>query len=670
MNKSQVEARIIQLREELHHHNYRYYMLNQPEISDIEFDRLMNELISLEMLHPEFREPGSPSERVGSDLGQQPGSVTHKYPMLSLGNTYSESELLDFITRAEKLAGGELLFVCELKYDGTAISLRYENGLLVSGVTRGDGITGDDVTANVKTIKSIALKLRGDYPNSVEVRGEIFMPRDGFEQLNATRRESGENTFANPRNAAAGSLKLLNSAEVAKRPLECYIYQILGDFASDSHYEILKNAGNWGLRVSPNVKMCKSREEIIDYVNYWNFARHELPFDIDGVVIKVDSLRLREELGYTAKSPRWAISYKFQAETARTRLVSVDFQVGRTGAVTPVANLEPVQIAGTIVKRASLHNAGIIAALDLHEGDTVLIEKGGEIIPKITAVDKSSRGYNSKPVEFINKCPECGTTLTSDEDEAARYCPNSTFCPPQEKGKIEHFISRKAMNIEGLGEETISMLFEKGLVKNIADIYRLQPNQLSSLERLGEKSASNIISSINKSKDAPFSRVLFGIGIRFVGETMAKKLAAGFNSIDKLINATFDELLSIDEIGEKTARSILAFFADEKNRRLIEELRGFGLNFEGDDNSKDQLSRSLEGYSFVISGVFTRSRDEIKLMIEQHSGKISGSISAKTSYLVAGDSTGPAKLEKARQLGTKIISEAELGNLIVSQQEK
>jgi DNA ligase (NAD+) len=667
MEQERTKEVISQLRAELHHHNHCYYILNSPEIEDIEYDNKMTELIRLESENPEFYDPNSPSVRVGSDLSQEFSSVRHKYPMLSLGNTYSEGELRDFFKRVEKALGHETAFVCELKYDGTAISLTYEQGRLVSGITRGDGVTGDDVTTNVKTIKSIPLQLTGEFPEVFEVRGEIFMPRPGFDKLNADRVKSGEMPFANPRNAAAGSLKIQNSSIVAKRPLECYLYQLMGEvLPSDSHYENLQKAISWGLRISPYVQLCSNVDQIIEFVHKWDAARRNLPFDIDGIVIKVDSLAIREELGFTAKSPRWAISYKYKAESAYTRLQSVDFQVGRTGAVTPVANLEPVQLAGTTVKRASLHNADIIATLDLHLNDLVAVEKGGEIIPKITGVDATQRTPASQPVIFIPNCPECGSELIRIDGESAHYCPNFESCPPQIKGRIEHFISRKAMDIDGLGEETISLLYENGLVRNIADLYRLSASQLSGLERLGSKSASNIIAGIEKSKEIPFARVLFALGIRFVGETVAKKLAAALGSIDKLIGASYEELMAIDEIGGKIASSILAYFAKLENRQLIDELREFGLIFEENEQGKATLSNKLEGLSIVVSGVFSRSRDDLKALIEVHGGKNVTSISSKTDYVVAGENMGPAKLDKAIKLGISVISEEELIKIIES----
>lgn len=665
MDKQSAEAAIKSLRDELHHHNILYYVKNSPEISDYEYDQKMTELIRLEALYPEFYDSNSPSVRVGSDLSQEFKQVRHKYPMLSLGNSYSIGELCDFVERVYRLAGTRPAFVCELKFDGTAISLSYENGLLASGVTRGDGEVGDDITQNIKTLRSIPLRLIGNYPAQLEVRGEIYMPRKGFEELNRMREEIGEQPFANPRNAAAGSLKLQNSAQVAKRPLECFLYQFISDdLPYQTHAELLKAASEWGLRVSPHYVRCTSFEEIEAYITHWDTERRKLPFDIDGVVIKVDDMQLREELGFTAKSPRWAIAYKFKPEAAYTRLNSVDFQVGRTGVVTPVANLDPVFLAGTTVKRASLHNADIIESLDLHIGDMVSVEKGGEIIPKITGVDKSKRTEEHEKVRFITACPECGTPLVREEGEAAHICPNRASCPPQIKGRIEHFISRQAMDISGLGSETIALLYDKGLIKNVADLYRLKESDIAPLEGLGERSAANIISGIEASKQIPFSRVLFALGIRFVGETVAKKLASSLRSMDRIMNASFEELLAVDEIGQKIAASIKAYFADESNVRLVEDLRFFGLKMEEVESGNIAVSDTLNGLSFVVSGVFSISRDELKGLIEAHGGKNLSSVTGKTDYLVAGDNMGPAKLEKAQKLGVKIISEQDFMKMI------
>ena len=665
MDKQSAEAAIKSLRDELHHHNILYYVKNSPEISDYEYDQKMTELIRLEALYPEFYDSNSPSVRVGSDLSQEFKQVRHKYPMLSLGNSYSIGELRDFVERVYRLAGTRPAFVCELKFDGTAISLSYENGLLASGVTRGDGEVGDDITQNIKTLRSIPLRLIGNYPAQLEVRGEIYMPRKGFEELNRMREEIGEQPFANPRNAAAGSLKLQNSAQVAKRPLECFLYQFISDdLPYQTHAELLKAASEWGLRVSPHYVRCTSFDEIEAYITPWDTERRKLPFDIDGVVIKVDDMQLREELGFTAKSPRWAIAYKFKPEAAYTRLNSVDFQVGRTGVVTPVANLDPVFLAGTTVKRASLHNADIIESLDLHIGDMVSVEKGGEIIPKITGVDKSKRTEEHEKVRFITACPECGTPLVREEGEAAHICPNRASCPPQIKGRIEHFISRQAMDISGLGSETIALLYDKGLIKNVADLYRLKESDIAPLEGLGERSAANIISGIEASKQIPFSRVLFALGIRFVGETVAKKLASSLRSMDRIMNASFEELLAVDEIGQKIAASIKAYFADEANVRLVEDLRFFGLKMEEVESGNIAVSDTLNGLSFVVSGVFSISRDELKGLIEVHGGKNLSSVTGKTDYLVAGDNMGPAKLEKAQKLGVKIISEQDFMKMI------
>ncbi|MGQ1889820.1 NAD-dependent DNA ligase LigA [Thermophagus sp. OGC60D27] len=665
MDKAAAQKRIEQLREELNHHNYKYYIENQPEISDQEFDLKMKELTDLESQFPEFADPGSPTMRVGSDLSEEFEQVQHKYPMLSLGNTYSEEELRDFHNRLVKLAGSNFSYVCELKYDGTSISLTYINGLLHRAVTRGDGSVGDDVTRNVRTIRSVPLKLHGDYPSEFEIRGEIFLPIEGFERLNREREKNGEPPFANPRNAAAGSLKLQSSALVAKRPLDCFLYYMLGDkLPTNSHYENLMKAKSWGLKISPHMKICQSIEEVFEFIRYWDAARHNLPFEIDGAVIKVDEISLQNQLGNTAKSPRWAIAYKFKAEQAQTRLLSVDFQVGRTGAVTPVANLEPVQLAGTVVKRASLHNADIISDLGLHINDMVTVEKGGEIIPKITGVILEQRLPQSEAVEFVKNCPACDSPLMRVEGEAAHYCPNSANCPPQIKGKLEHFISRRAMNIDGLGSETINLLFNQNLVKTISDLYRLRPSQLIHLDRLGEKSARNIINSIEESKLVPWPRVLYALGIRFVGETVAKKLAKAFTSVDQLASATEEELVAVDEIGEKIAESIIAFFKSESNKKLVDELKQFGLKLEGTEETT-ALSKKLEDKTLVISGTFSKySRDELKQLIEAHGGKNATSVTGKTDFLVAGEKIGPSKLEKAKSLGITILTEEQFLGLI------
>jgi DNA ligase (NAD+) len=667
MDKNTAQKYIEQLRDELNHHNHQYYVENSPEISDQAFDRKMKELMDLEQQFPEFADVDSPSMRVGSDVNKEFDQVAHKYPMLSLGNTYSEQELSDFHNRVIKLVGADFKYVCELKYDGTSISLTYINGQLQRAVTRGDGSVGDDVTQNVRTIRSIPLKLKGDFPSDFEIRGEIFRPLKGFQWLNDEKEKAGESPFANPRNAAAGSLKLQNSSLVAGRPLDCYFYYMLsGELPTDSHAKNLMKAKSWGLKISPHTNVCNSIDEVFTFVRHWETARHDLPFEIDGAVIKVDSIPLQGELGFTAKSPRWAIAYKFKAEEARTRLLSVDYQVGRTGAVTPVANLEPVKLAGTTVKRASLHNADIISGLGLYFNDLVTVEKGGEIIPKITGVVIEERPENSRPVEFMKGCPECGAPLMRVEGEAAHYCPNTASCPPQIKGKLQHFISRRAMNIDGLGSETINLLYTEKLVNKLPDLYRLRASQLITLERLGHKSARNIINSIKGSLDVPWPRVLYALGIRFVGETVAKKLAQAFTSIDQLANASKEELIEVDEIGEKIAGSILAFFNSEANHQMIEDLKQFGIKLEQQEVSGTQLvSNKLEGKILVISGKFTKySRDQLKQMIEDHGGKNTGSVTGNTDYLVAGENMGPSKLEKAENQGVTILNEDQFLNLI------
>lgn len=652
--------RIDQLREELHVHNYNYYVLNAPVISDLEFDKLMRELQDLEALHPEYYDPNSPSVRVGSDLNKNFTQVEHKYPMLSLGNTYSQAEVTEFYERVSKSLNEEFELCCEMKYDGTSISLTYEDGKLVRAVTRGDGVRGDDVTDNVKTIRSIPLVLHGEgYPKNFEIRGEILMPWNVFEELNRERELREEPLFANPRNAASGTLKSQNSAVVANRKLDAYLYYLLGDnLPHDGHYENLQEAAKWGFKISHISRKARTLQEVFDFINYWDVERKNLPVATDGIVLKVNSLRQQRNLGYTAKSPRWAIAYKFQAERALTKLEKVTYQVGRTGAVTPVANLDPVQLSGTVVRRASLHNADIIASLDLHIGDMVYVEKGGEIIPKITGVEVSARPAGSEKVTFITHCPECGSELVRYEDEAAYYCTNETACPPQIKGKIEHFISRRAMNIEGLGPETVDLFYQEGLIHDIADLYTLQTADICRLERMGEKSAENIIQGIERSKEVPYERVLFALGIRFVGETVAKKVAKAFRSIEALASANLDDLIHVDEIGEKIAGSIIQYFANEKNRILVERLRQSGLKLEADEEDLSGYSDKLKGMSIVISGVFARhSRDEYKALIEKHGGKNVGSISKKTSFILAGDNMGPSKLEKAQQLNIPIKDE-------------
>ena len=659
--------RIYQLREELHRHNHNYYVLNAPEIGDQEFDFLMRELQDLEAKHPECYDENSPTMRVGSDLNKNFTQVQHKYPMLSLANTYSEADVAEFYDRVKKALNEDFEICCEMKFDGTSISLTYEDGRLLRAVTRGDGVQGDDVTDNVKTIRSIPLVLRGsDYPQSFEIRGEILMPWVVFEALNKEREAREEALFANPRNAASGTLKLQNSSVVASRKLDAYLYYLLADeLPGDGHYENMQLASRWGFKVSDIMRKCASLEEVLEFIRYWDVERKNLPVATDGVVLKVNSFRQQRNLGYTAKSPRWAIAYKFQAERACTRLNSISYQVGRTGAVTPVANLDPVQLAGTVVKRASLHNADIIEGLDLRLGDMVYVEKGGEIIPKIVGVDKEARFMLGDKIRFITRCPECGSPLTRYEGEAAHYCTNDASCPPQIKGKIEHYVSRKAMNIDGLGTETIDQFYQEGLIHNIADLYTLKAPDIACLERMGKKSAVNIMEGIRASKEVPFERVLFALGIRFVGETTAKTLAKAFRSIDALASATLDELMQVDEIGARIAQSIVSYFADEKNREIIERLREAGVQMQMAEVDSSEYTDKLAGKSIVISGVFAHhSRDEYKEMIEKNGGKNVGSISKKTSFILAGDNMGPAKLEKAGKLGIPIMNEDDFLKLL------
>ena len=664
-----IEERIKALRSELEQHNYNYYVLSSPTISDKEFDDKMSELQKLEEEHPEFFDPHSPTQRVGSDLSKEFEQVEHKYPMLSLGNTYSEADIREFYERTAKALNEPFEIVAELKYDGTSISLVYENGRLVRAITRGDGTRGDDVTANVRTIRSIPLKLQGDdYPENFEIRGEILLPWAEFDRLNKEREEQEEPLFANPRNAASGTLKQQNPAIVAARKLDAYLYYVLGEnLPADTHYGNLEAARKWGFKIPDVIRICNSVEDILKYIEYWDTERKNLPVATDGIVLKVNSLRQQKNLGFTAKSPRWAIAYKFQAERACTRLNSVSFQVGRTGAVTPVANLEPVLLAGTVVKRASLHNADIISSLDLHIGDNVYVEKGGEIIPKIVGVDIDSRSFMmGDKVSFIKKCPECGSLLFRPEGEAAHYCPNTNGCPPQIKGRIEHFVTRKAMNIN-IGPETIEALYDAGLVKNIADLYDLKMTDLLSLERWAEKSARNLMESLRESKQVPFERVLFALGIRYVGETVAKRLALVFHSMDRIRNASFEELVSTNEIGERIAQSVVDYFADENNMAILARLENTGLQMKVSEESLASRSDKLQGLTIVISGTFSSfSRDEYKNMIEQNGGKNVGSVSKKTSFILAGENVGPAKLEKASKLGVRIVSEEEFLKMLES----
>ena len=661
------KQRIEQLRQELHEHNYRYYVLNQPVIGDQEFDLMMHELQDLEARHPEMADPNSPTQRVGSDLQTGFRQVAHRYPMLSLANTYNEQDVRDWYESVRKgLAGEDFEVCCEMKYDGLSISLTYVDGHLMQAVTRGDGVQGDDVTQNVKTIRTIPLILPGKgYPREFEIRGEILMPWASFERLNAEREAAEEPLFANPRNAASGTLKSLDSRVVAQRSLDAYLYYLLGEeLPADGHFENLEAARNWGFKISEGMRKVKTVEEIIDFINYWDTERKNLPVATDGIVLKVNSLRQQRSLGYTAKSPRWAIAYKFKAERECTRLLEVTYQVGRTGAVTPVANMEPVQLAGTVVKRATLNNEDFIRSFDLHIGDMVYVEKGGEIIPKIVGVNIDERPIISQPVQFIKRCPECGTPLVRYEGEAAWYCPNDAGCPPQIKGRIEHFIARKAMNIDSLGPETVNEYYQRRIIHNIADLYDIEVQQING-DGSRTKSAQRIVNGIQKSKEVPFERVVFALGIRFVGETSARLLARHFKSMDALMNAGLEELQEVEGIGEVMAKSIISYFHDPENQTIIERLRGYGLQMALSEEQTMPASDKLAGQSIVISGVFAHhSRDEYKLIIEQNGGKNVGSISGKTSFILAGENMGPAKLEKAQKLGVRILSEDEFLSMI------
>jgi DNA ligase (NAD+) len=687
-----VGQRIEQLTSELNEHNHRYYVLNAPIISDYEFDQLLKELESLEQAHPELAKPNSPTKRVGGDITEKFEKVKHKYPMLSLSNTYNREEIIEWESRVHKGLGAgvdlftsvEIEYVMELKYDGLAISLTYENGELIRGVTRGDGETGEDITANVRTIRSIPLKLRGNHPGLFEIRGEVFMPKAEFERLNTERLAKGEEPYANPRNTAAGTLKQQDSGEVAKRKLDCFLYYVYADDVTyNNHFDAISHASDWGFKTPPSllryIEKTTTVDGIMAFIEHWDKARHDLPFDIDGVVVKVNRYAQQEELGLTAKSPRWAIAYKFKAETVSTLLHKITYQVGRTGAITPVANLEPVFLAGTTVKRASLHNADQIEKLDIREGDYVFVEKGGEIIPKVVGVDTARRADESIPHLYISHCPECRSELIRREGEALHYCPNENGCPPQIKGKMEHFISRKAMNIEGMGSETISGLYDQGLLRNVADIYDLRNEQLLGIEftvsdefgenpkkrSMQEKSVQNLMAGIEASKAVPFDRVLFALGIRFVGETVAKKLAKHFKTIDAIASATFDQLIEAEEIGDKIAQSILDWFAVSDNRSILERLRSAGLQLALSDEESTFTSDKLKGFTFVVSGVFQHfSRDGIKASIESHGGKVSGSISKKTSYVLAGENMGPEKRKKAEELGVAVIDEQQYRAMI------
>jgi DNA ligase (NAD+) len=661
----EIQTKIQQLREELNQHNHNYYVLDRPTISDFEFDVKLKELQNLELYHPEFFDENSPTQRVGGAITKNFQTVVHENRMYSLDNSYSKEDLQDWETKIQKVLGNvPLKYTCELKYDGASISITYQDGKLLKAVTRGDGFQGDDVTNNIKTIRSIPLQLKGNFPSKFDIRGEIILPLDGFEKMNQELIEIGEQPYSNPRNTASGSLKLQDSAEVAKRPLDCLLYFITGtDLPFQTQYSGLEAARNWGFKVPNQSKLAANLDEVFEFINYWDVHRHDLPYETDGVVIKVDDFNLQNELGYTAKSPRWAIAYKFKSEQVVTKLNSISYQVGRTGAITPVANLEPVQLAGTIVKRASLHNADQIEKLDIRIGDTVFVEKGGEIIPKIIGV--SQRGTQSEPTKYITHCPECNSELTRKEGEAQHYCPNYYGCPPQIIGRIQHYISRKAMDIEGLGGETVALLYENGLVKDYSDLYELTVEQVIPLERMAQKSAENLVNGIQKSKEVPFERVLFALGIRYVGETVAKKLAKHYKTISALSQASMMDLILVDEIGDRIAQSVIEFFENQDNTKIIERLQSFGVQFEIVEKFNPDATDLLIGKTFVVSGVFELfSRDDLKKSIEDNGGKVGSSISAKTDYVIAGDNMGPAKLEKANQLGIPIISEHDFVEMI------
>lgn len=663
----EIHQTIQKLREELHLHNHNYYVLDTPTISDFEFDVKLKQLQELEGLHPEFFDENSPSQRVGGAITKNFETVKHDFRMYSLDNSYSKDELIEWENRIQKVLGSvSLQYTCELKYDGASISISYENGKLIRAVTRGDGVQGDDVTNNIKTIRSIPLELKGDFPAKFDVRGEIILPFAGFEKMNQELIELGETPYSNPRNTASGSLKLQDSAEVAKRPLDCLLYFIVGNkLPFDSQFESLEAARKWGFKVPNEAILAQNLEQVFEFIDYWDVQRHHLPYETDGVVIKVNSYPFQDELGYTAKSPRWAIAYKFKSEQVSTQLNSISFQVGRTGAITPVANLEPVQLAGTIVKRASLHNADQIEKLDIRLGDTVFVEKGGEIIPKIIAVDLSKRQEDATPTHYITHCPECQSALVRSEGEANHYCPNFYGCPPQIIGRIQHYISRKAMDIEGLGGETVTLLYNNGLVHNYADLYELTVEQILPLERMAQKSAENMINGIEKSKTIPFDRVLYALGIRFVGETVAKKLAQHYKSIIELSKATALDLVLVDEIGERIAYSVIDFFENQENKNIVDRLKSYGIQFELIENVNPNATTILSGKTFVVSGVFEQfSRDELKKAIEDNGGKIGSSISAKTDFVIAGANMGPAKLDKALKLNIAIISETDFLKMI------
>lgn len=661
-----MKNKIEQLRNELNLHNYNYYVLDNPTISDYEFDQKLKELQELEQAYPEFFDENSPTVRVGGSITKNFKTVAHEFRMYSLDNSYSKEDLEDWEKRIIKALGSDnIAFTCELKYDGASVDLLYENGKLTQATTRGDGIQGDEITANVRTIRSVPLQLKGDFPQRFHIRGEIILPKKGFEQMNKERIEAGEDPYMNPRNTASGSLKLQDTAEVAKRPLDCLLYSLVGNLGIRSQFEGLQKASEWGFKVPNQSKLCQSTDEVMDFINYWDVHRHDLPYEIDGVVVKVNNIAQQEELGYTSKSPRWAMAYKFKAEQVSTVLESISYQVGRTGAITPVANLVPVLLAGTVVKRASLHNADQIEKLDIRLGDAVFVEKGGEIIPKIIGVDLEKRPLSSQKTNYIQNCPECGSQLIRKEGEAQHYCPNSDACPPQITGKIQHFISRKAMDIEGLGGETVELLFKSGIIRNYADLYEVSIPQLLPLERMAEKSAENIVKGIQKSKEVPFERVLFALGIRYVGETVAKKLARHYKNIENLENASLEQLTEVDEIGNRIAESVVAFFADSQNKALINRLKHYGLQLSLSEKDTENQTDILKGLTFVVSGVFALySRDELKNLIEQNGGKVGSSISAKTSYVIVGDNMGPSKKEKAEKLGIPMISEQDFKQMI------
>lgn len=662
-----VLEQIQQLRETLHQHNYKYYVLDQPEISDFEFDTLLKQLQELEVQHPEYFDENSPTQRVGGTITKNFNTIIHENRMYSLDNSYSQEDLIDWENRIQKVLGNVALeYVCELKYDGASISLTYENGKLTKAVTRGDGFQGDEVTANIKTIRSVPLQLKGDYPAQFDIRGEIILPLAGFEKMNQELIEIGETPYSNPRNTASGSLKLQDSAEVAKRPLDCLLYAFAGkQLPMKTQFDALEKARQWGFKVPQQTQLAKSLQEVFEFINYWDVHRHDLPYETDGVVVKVNSFQHQEELGYTAKSPRWAIAYKFKAEQVSTRLNSISYQVGRTGAITPVANLEPVQLAGTVVKRASLHNADQIEKLDIRLNDVVFVEKGGEIIPKIIGVNLAERNSSAEPIQYITHCPECKTPLVRNEGEANHYCPNFYGCPPQIIGRIEHYISRKAMDIDGLGGETVALLYQNHLVESYADLYDLTKEQIIPLERMAEKSAENLINGIEKSKQVPFEKVLYALGIRYVGETVAKKLAKHFKNLDALSVATFEELVAVDEIGEKIAQSIVEFFYDLNNIMLLKRLKSYGIQTQIIEDESVIRTDKLKGKTIVVSGVFTLfSREELKKMIEDNGGKNGSSISSKTDYVVAGDNMGPSKLEKATKLKIPILTEQDFVKML------